>query len=441
MGIQTAGGPIGSGERLGSLDAVRGLAVLGILAMNIRNFGLPLGDFDNPRWPRSGAAATGTELAAPDFWTWLLTNLLFEDKMITIFGLLFGAGIVVFGDRVERAVAAGASAGWRATWLHVRRMWWLLVIGLIHAYLLWYGDILNTYALCGLLAWWARKWTPGALIGVGVLVLLVAVWWRVGPATWDTVLRDGGPRPRSGLSRQIMRDALANEHAAYRGSWLELARWRARLNTAWHFLAGVEFSLWRSLGQMLIGMALMKAGLFRGSWRNGALVGLALAGYGLGLTLTMLGMAPTIAQVLGRGVEFGAGAGVMGRTAWAVRFVGALAVALGHVAAMLLAWRWMAERAGVVARRVRSAVESVGRMALTNYLMHTAVCVLIFDGWAGGQWDRWRFTELYGLVAAIWAVQLVLSPLWLSWLRFGPAEWAWRSLTYWRLEPMRAGRP
>jgi len=448
--------PLPDAERLGSLDTIRGVAVLGILAMNIRNFALPLGEFDNPRWPR-GAAAEGvaTTLAPADFWTWVVTNALFEDKMITIFGLLFGAGVVVFGDRIDRAarearergVADGSALGsvWRSTIPHYRRMFWLLVIGLLHAYLLWQGDILNTYALCGLVIWPLRRLRPGVLIGVGVLCLLVAVWWRVGPGWWDMLVRDPGtptPARAPSLGRQIFAEAIRTEEAAYRGVWLDLFWWRAHLNTAWHFIAGVEFTLWRSLGQMLIGMGLMRLGMFAGTWRVGGYVGLALAGYGLGLTFTLLGMGRGVAEVLERGPEVaGPAARALGRLEWPLRFLGALGVALGHMGTMMVVWTWASCGVGTVGGRVVGAmlgpVRAVGRLALSNYLMHTVICVLIFDGWAGGQWDRWRLDEMYLLVAGVWAVQLVISPLWLRAFRYGPVEWAWRSLPYWRVQPMR----
>jgi uncharacterized protein len=420
--------PLPNRERLGSLDTIRGVAVLGILAMNIRNFALPIGEFDNPRWPRGGSAGEAITLAPADLWTWLVTNALFEDKMITIFGLLFGAGVVVFGDRLA---GAGLSA-WRAAGLHCRRMFWLLVIGLLHAYLLWYGDILNTYAVCGLLIWPLRRVRPGVLIGLGVLSLLVTVWVRVGPPLWDMVSTDpavAAAPSAPGLGRRILSEALGGEEGAYRGGWLDLFLWRANLNTFWHFTSGVTFSVWRSLGQMLIGMGLMRLGMFAGTWRMGAYVGVALGGYGLGLSLTLLGMAPGVAEVLERGPEVAGGAGrLMSRLTWSMRFLGALGVALGHVALVLMVWRgWLL-----------APLRAVGRMALSNYLMHTLICVAIFDGWSGGQWNRWAMHEMYLLVGGIWAVQLALSPMWLSAFGFGPVEWAWRSLTYWRLQRLRA---
>src|SRR5262245_34794324 len=127
-----AAAPIPTPDRIPSLDILRGVAVLGIFAMNIRNFALPINDFDNPSFPAA-------PLRTADLWSWGLSNLLFEDKMVAIFSILFGAGIVIMADRWPRPAA-----------VHYRRMFWLLIIGLAHALGLWYGDILNTYAVCGM---------------------------------------------------------------------------------------------------------------------------------------------------------------------------------------------------------------------------------------------------------------------------------------------------
>jgi uncharacterized protein len=117
--------------------------------------------------------------------------------------------------------------------------------------------------------------------------------------------------------------------------------------------------------------------------------------------------------------------------AWPARFLGAAAVATGHLGLIVLLAR-------VAGGWLRGAIGAVGRMALTNYLMQTVICVVIFDGWALGRWGRWSMSELALVVLAVWLLQIIVSPLWLRAFRYGPAEWAWRSLTYWRAQPMRA---
>src|ERR1043165_5744789 len=157
-------GPLDATGRIRSLDILRGVAVLGIFAMNIRNFALPLQQFDNPAFPTP-------PLRTADAWAWGLTNLLFEDKMIAIFSILFGAGIVLMPARSPRPALT-----------HYRRMFWLFVIGLVHAFGLSYGDILNTYAICGAVIYPLRRLRPALLVALGLAVLTSAVWLRAGPA-------------------------------------------------------------------------------------------------------------------------------------------------------------------------------------------------------------------------------------------------------------------
>src|ERR1043165_3507965 len=228
--------PTSETTRIRSLDLLRGVAVLGIFVMNSRNFGLPLQQFDNPAFP----GRPGSPAKAADLWAWAIGNLAFEDKMIAIFSMLFGAGIVLNADRI-----AAAASRLRAASIHYRRMFWLLIIGLIHAYGLWYGDILNTYAICGALLYPLHRLRPGLLVGIGILVITISIWARVGPRMYETVVpRDSAsaqvdtPRPPESTQDRIWRESTENEDKAYRGSYIDLFRWRANLNTVWHFYGG-----------------------------------------------------------------------------------------------------------------------------------------------------------------------------------------------------------
>lgn len=412
--------PLPESERIRSLDVLRGIAVLGIFLMNMRNFALPLSEFNNPAFPEKPASAA-------DLWCWGVANVLFEDKMIAIFSMLFGAGIVVMTARAARPLL-----------LHARRMFWLLVIGLIHAYGLWYGDILNTYAVCGLLLFPFRRARPGVLIGLGALVVMTAVVIRAGPAWMHTALPPETPpvqEPSAG--EKIYLRAVETEAAAYRGtSWLELARWRAGLNTFWHFYGCIYFNYWRCGGFMLIGMGLVQLGVLSATRASSVYWGMVIGGYAIGLVIGLAGFWPQMARALGRGMQVsGEARPMLGNMAWVARYAGAIGIAMGHVGVVMLLCRVEALRA------VLSPLAAAGRMALSNYLMQTVISVLIFDGWAGGEWGTWRFSEFTMLVAGVWAGQLVISPIWLHFFRFGPVEWAWRSLTYWRLQPMRRHAP
>ncbi len=405
--------PLPEGERIRSLDILRGVAVLGIFAMNIRNFALPIGEFDNAAFP-------APPLRLTDLWAWGASNLLFEDKMIAIFSVLFGAGIVIMAARSPRPAL-----------LHYRRMLWLFVLGLIHAFGLWYGDILNTYAVCGALIFPLRRLRPALLIALGIALLTSAVWLRAAPAMGATLNPPAAQAAAAeSTSDRIWRESLRDERAAYHGSWLDQARWRAKLNIVWHWYGCIGFNFERCAGFMLIGMGLVQFGVLSAARPASFYWSLLIAGYSLGALLAALGMWPQVLRALGRVPEASADARrVLGSLAWSARFAAAGFIALGHIGLVMLLCR---------ARLLGSALApfaAAGRMALSNYLLQTVIAVSIFDPWAGHQWGTWRMARLYALVATVWMAQLILSPLWLRRFRFGPAEWLWRSLTYWTVQP------
>lgn len=405
--------PLTERERLTSLDLARGVAILGIFLMNIRNFALPLRQFDNPAFPEPPARAA-------DLWCWAAANFFFEDKMIAIFSILFGAGMAVMVSRLARPAL-----------IHYRRMAILLLIGLAHAYGLWYGDILNTYALCGLLLFPFLRLKPGIVIGVGCLIYIITIAIRVTPVAIATFSPPDAPGPQ-GLGDRIFARALSSEEAAYHGSWLDLARWRADLNTVWHYIGFVKFSFWRSAGLMLIGMGLARLDIFSPRRTPGVAWGLALGGYAVGATLVSVGMWLAAARTFGHPVDLSSSSRpTIGLITWSCRFLGAATMALGHIGAILLIARIRA------LRHVLAPLAAAGRMALSNYLLQSLIAVLIFDGWAGGQWGKWRFSELTALVVGVWIAQLILSPLWLRTFNYGPAEWLWRWATYGRRPRMR----
>jgi uncharacterized protein len=341
-----------------------------------------------------------------------------------LFSILFGAGIVIMTFRSPRPAI-----------IHYRRMLWLLVFGLAHAYLLWYGDILNTYAILGAILYPARRLRPALLIALGLAVLSVAIFLRARELLAS--LAPPAQQVSAALSHsdRIMQRAVETESAAYRGSWLDLLRWRARINTAWHLYGGIDFNFWRCGGFILIGMGLVQLGILSASRPTSIYAGLAIGGYSLGLTLAILGFWPQLARALGRAPQVAADARPMlGLLAWSARYIGAIAMTCGHIGLIMLACK-------LTTGPALAPLAAAGRMALSNYILQTLIAVSIFDGWAGGQWGRWRFAELTLLVAAVWAAQLVLSPLYFRFFRIGPLEWLWRTLTYLRPQPFLAHSP
>lgn len=429
-------GPVGPSERIQSVDVLRGFALLGILLINIRYMALPLGQWHDP-------AAHTQALGVPQLGVWLLGQLFFEDKMMMLFTMLFGAGIVLMAERAERT-------GRRAWLLHYQRVFWLCVIGHIHAYLVWFGDILIVYSFSGALVYPLRRLRPWMLVTLGVVLFFTSFGIRTVPAVYrDAVypaMHEGQTLPRPAPTeaqlarRQRWGQIAQGEPGSHTGSYLDGVRWRAMIAPLWHYNGYIRGEVWRGCGCMLIGLGLFRLGVFAGRAPPRAEWALALCGYGIGLPLVGTGVYAQLHDSLGEGASLTPAveslrhlvaqpSAIPAYLQHAATQVGVLGVAIGNVGTILLLCRvrWTA-----LARRHLAAV---GRMALSNYLLDSLLAMLLFD--ALGWWDTMSQSRLALIVLAVWVFQLLASPLWLRWFRFGPAEWAWRSLTYRRPQPMR----
>ncbi|HBS29508.1 MAG TPA: hypothetical protein DEB06_08690 [Phycisphaerales bacterium] len=405
-------GPVGELERVGAIDLLRGVAILGILPMNVPHVAHSTAKFFNP-------ALLGP-LEGLDRALWSIGHLFFDMKMMAVFSMLFGAGLVLMD---ERAGARGRSVAG----LMYRRLAWLALIGLAHAYLLWYGDILLSYALCGMTVFPLRRLPAKWLAVIGAAVLTPGVLLSIAQGFMFQWLRDTGHEAWAEVQgiRQPTPEMIAEQRAASTGSY---ADWLAHNATTAVFMQTLLFftwTLWRAGGLMLIGMALFKWGVLSAqrSVRFYALMG--VIGYGVGLPLVWWGAA--------RSEAHGFNVVDLFKSDWHFNYAGSVGVALGHIAVVMLVWR-----SGAL-RTVVAMLASAGRMALTNYLMQSMIFCLVFLGWGFGLWGRVDRAGQWGMVFAVWALQLALSVWWLRRFRFGPAEWAWRSLTYWRVQPMRRG--
>lgn len=424
--------PVAPQERLSSVDTLRGFAVLGILAMNIVTFALPGDSYMDPMHPALlpyQGAFEGSNRTA-----WWLSFLLFDQKMMSIFSMLFGAGLVLMGGRAERFAGR-----------YYTRLGWLFIIGMLHAYLIWYGDILVAYAICGVFLYPVRRFRAWALIVLGVLIMLVEVGvngliglamnhLRVGAAEAQAVLEAGGTLNASqqgtldgyqkmleGMSPSVEKiDGLV---AAMRGSVVDVLKANGAQAVIMQTFLFFIWTLWRALGLMLVGMGLMKLGVFAAARSVGVYVAMALVGVPLGLSLTYMGGVRLIEH------QFNPVDAIM--TDWHFNYVGSFFTALGYVGLVML---WC-KLGGLSWLRRRLA--AVGRMALTNYLMQSILMTFVFYGWGLGYFGHVERGPLFFFVFAVWALQLIWSPIWLARFRYGPAEWAWRSLTYMKKQPMR----
>ncbi len=427
--------PVKAAERFFAVNVLRGFALLGILAMNIVNFGWPGAAYGNPM---RGGGFEGTDRVV-----WFLNHLVFEFKMMTIFSMLFGAGLVLMDQR-----AASRKASVRG--VYYRRVLWLLLIGLVHSYLIWNGDILVLYAECGLFLYLFRNKTPRTLFILGFSALMVLVPIVLGFSAGLDYMKAAAARVKAqeaaGQTPNPTDKKLADiwtknieenfsptpeqrakdwdkEMGIYRGGYFGIVKHRAGQliwgQTLGFLLGGGLFAG----GRMLIGMGLMKLGVFSAARSRRTYWWMVGLGYGIGLPLMVFDGLQLIRHEFSS--EYMLHGGIF------YNAFGSLIVVMGHVGMLMLivqsgALGWLTRR-----------LAAVGRMALSNYLTHSIVCTTLFYGYGFNLFGTINRTGLAAIVLAIWIFQLVISPIWLKSFRFGPAEWLWRSLTYWRPQPMR----
>ena len=388
--------PTPPSERIASLDAIRGVAVLGILVINVRVFSMPELTLTNPN--------VYGEFTGLNYWSWLAGHVLAELKFITLFSALFGAGIVLFIESKPEGSALR---------LHHRRTGWLLVIGLAHAYLLWYGDILVPYALCGFVLVSFRQKAPSTQAKLGVVLLLVpSLLELVAGVTLGSEALAGQWSPAEAT--------LQSEVATYRGGWFE--QFDHRLPTALRrqTLGFLGQTFWRVGGTILLGMALYNWGVLTDE-RSNRLYSLLVVGGLVGVGVILAGVWYIEAS------DWSADVALFWQQ---FNYWGSLLVAGGYVGLITLYTRWRPE--GPFTR----AFAAVGRTAFTNYLLQTLVATTVFYGHGLGLFGSVSRAEALGMVVAFWVIQVLFSVLWLHVFRFGPVEWLWRTLTYGERQPL-----
>ena len=368
-----------------------------MLAVHMQLFAFP----SLARWnPTAYGDFTGL-----NWWVWLATALLADGKFITIFAMLLGVSIVMMANEAGPPTIPA----WR---IHMRRMLVLLVLGLLHAHLLWFGDMLFPLALSGAVVFFARRLSPGKLLILGGLAFATASVLSF-TLTWSTAQSD--PAALAAWRAQwTPRPAIINlEIAQYRGGWLEQMAQRVPAALETETIQFVTRLLWQMTGLMLMGMALFKLGVLSAVRSRAFYLRMASLGFGAGLLLIALG--------LWRSSAMGWDLLDFVLVSQQLQYWGDLLVALGWVAlVMLLCQRGWPLR----------SVEAVGRMALTNYLMQSVICTTIFYGHGLGLFGRVDRAGQLALVVAIWAFQLIASAVWLRYFAVGPVEWLTRWLVF-----------
>ena len=403
--------------RIATLDIVRGIAVMGILAMNIVAFAMIPAAYLNPM-------AYGTE-SGWDLGAWAFNFVFVDGKMRGLFSFLFGASLLLV---IQKAEAKGESPAA----IHFRRMLWLLLFGYLHFYFIWYGDILTGYATIGLVAWFFRNKEPRKLVFWGVLFVLLefALMSAFAAGTHALTAQVAGPNPDPaaveqlrGMSQNIAVPSaaeLAEQMRLFLGPWWGVAHDQLTRHTFQPLFMLAVFG-WETLGYMLLGMAALNSGFLTGAWDDRSYRKVALIGFAVAIPCYAL-----LAWLLVQD-----GFTVPG--IFTFSFAGTVLlrpVAVVAIAALVIL---LTRRGGRLTGRIAAA----GRAAFTNYLGTSILMTGLFYGWGAGLFGRLTRIELWLVVLAMWALMLAWSKPWLDRHQYGPFEWLWRSLSRWQWQPMR----
>ena len=409
-----------SAPRILTLDVLRGIAVMGILAMNIIAFAMPFQAYQNY------LAFGGDD--ATDLWAWILSTIFVDGKMRAMFSLLFGASMLLVIDRAD----ASGESGKR---VHIRRMLWLLVFGLIHFFLIWMGDILVGYALIGLLAFLFRRKTNKQLMkwsmiffGVGLLVftlmfgslaVLESVATSPGASAeqvkqWEEVQKNAGlPSP------EVIQKDIALHQGSYAGIVNDKLSEKAFQPLASTIMFGPE-----TLALMLLGMWGLRSGFLTGDWEARRYRRIAIVNIAIGTA----GFALIVWLIMRSGHAFGASMGLTMAGGAIFRPI----MMIGYAALIIL----ILKRVGA-AGAVMSRIAAAGRTAFTNYLGTSILMTLLFYGYGAGLYGTLDRAQVYIVVLGMWALMLLWSKPWLARFRYGPFEWLWRTLARGSRQPMR----
>ncbi|TDQ40388.1 DUF418 domain-containing protein [Aureibacillus halotolerans] len=391
--------PTVRGDRIVELDIIRGVALLGILLANMPLFSYPYPYFEllhvslwNDSWNR---------------FIMLFLNVAVVNKFITIFSFLFGLGFIIFMERLKLR-------GERPVVRYVRRLLFLMLLGVLHSTYIWYGDILLIYSVFGFILLLFRNRSPKVLLNCGVALLLVSALLLA----LQTFAFDNRLAIELAPAEQLEQAADQSITVYQTGSFAEMINQRSTDSDI--ISVSMFYTAILSLGMFFIGAYAGKRGYFReldkhrqtvkSAWIWSAAIGLPFLAiqFALKYTIDSTHTGLNLAQV-------------------PALLIASPAIAIFYITSLLLLLRT------ALGQRVLAPFAAVGRMALTNYLLQSIICITIFYSFGFGLFAQ--VSPWYGLLLAIaiYGLQLVLSNLWLKRYPFGPLEWLWRTATYGKL--------
>ena len=404
-----------SSDRIFSLDMIRGVAVMGIFSVNVIAFAMIEAAYFNP--PAYGG------WHGADLGLWATIMLVIDGKMRTLFSMLFGASTLLVIERAELAGRSGPK-------VHIRRMLVLLGFGLIHFYLIWFGDILTLYAASGLVVFLFRKLSVQRLIALGAAFLvggmLLFSGFMFSQFHADLAAHAPGATQASikewneGLgSFYPSATKIAEDKALHLGPWISFVSDNLR---DWNqVIVNTLIFMPDTIGLMLLGMAGYKSGFLTGEWSDADYRRVARTAIPIGLVACACIVSYDIYSnfyIVGVFAAF---------VILATPFI--TVMAFGYAALIILLSRgqgWLAQR-----------IAAAGRSAFTNYLGTSLIATSVFYGWGLGLYGSLSRWQAWLLVPIVWAVMLAWSKPWLERFNYGPLEWAWRSLARGKLQAMR----
>lgn len=432
----TIAAPISQQERIIFLDSLRGIAILGILLMNIPGFGLPyaaIGDFSMQ--PQGDL----------NYFFWYVFGPgVFEGSMRGLFSMLFGAGMFIFISRLEKR-----TTGLMAAELFMRRQLWLLVFGLFHAYILfWFWDVLFHYAVCGIVLFAFRRLQPKYLFIAAAFCLLamtanenknlyrdkkmICKGELIAKIDTTTTKLTDKQKEQLGEMTELKESStpegkkkkIDKQIAAVTGSFSELYKERSKAAERSETFGVYYWAIWDVSLFMLLGLAFFKLGILQGEAKTKVYAWMAILGLVLGLPLSYLFVNYDVSHNFNwfqitktKPFDF-----------YEIqRFVHSI----GIFGLIMLIYKsgWF--------KWLFALMRPVGQMAFTNYLTQSIMCGFFFLGIGLGYFGKLEYHQLFYVVGTVWLIQIVWSHIWLRYFRFGPLEWLWRSLTYWKKQPFK----